>query len=234
MTTYAILDGGTPAFLALQFLKAVSIVLTNRDKELIEALTLRVHLMTLDQAVENWWPPTSRAKTTAQSRFRKLESAGWLTRKRVNIHPMLPLKKPVVVWSPGDAEEDFGPVAYRLQKRWTQSLKLTTVLLASRKAANHFGGFGGKFKHRTQLTHDVHLAEVYLRYLRADGSIAKRWQGEEIAEKDDPADKLPDATIVDVDGVANLIVEFGGSYDRRRVEKFHRFCERKSLPYELW
>ena len=147
---------------------------------------------------------------------------------------MLTLEKPVAVWRPGNEEPKFGPVAYRLQKRWTKPLKLTTVLLASRKAANRFGGFGGKFKHRTQLTHDVHLAEIYLGYLKADGSIAERWLGEEIAEKAKPADKLPDATLVNGDGTANLIVEFGGSYDRRRVEKFHRFCERKSLPYELW
>jgi len=30
------------------------------------------------------------------------------------------------------------------------------------------------------------------------------------------------------------VIEFGGSYGKRKVQAFHDYCEEHSLPYEIW
>ena len=47
-------------------------------------------------------------------------------------------------------------------------------------------------------------------------------------------EKRPDAFIVNVQGQVESVIEFGGDYDRSRVEAFHRDCAERNLPYELW
>ncbi len=213
-------------------LRAMNVVITNRDEELLSTLSLKIHLASLEQIASAWWAEATAPDRQARERLRKLEADDWLLRKRVNIHPLLGLVSPVVRWSPLDAAPDFGAVAYQLQKRWTEKLELITVYIASRKTANHFGGFGGKFKHRNQLTHDLHLADVYFSMVYRDRSLATKWSGEE--ERFSDGEKLPDAVLLDSKGRVTEVIEFGGRYDRRRVEAFHHYCEVRRFPYQLW
>jgi len=210
----------------------MSRVITSRDEEVLVTLSLKVHLASLGQLAAAWWPNTSDPEKAARERLRKLERDGWLHRKRVNIHPLLSLERPVSFWKCGDSAPNFGSLAYQLQKRWKDSLELETVYIASRKTANHFGGFGGKFKHRTQLTHDIHLASIYFSMLQEDKELAKRWSGEE--ERSSNGEKLPDAVLLNNSGIVEEVIEFGGEYDRRRVEAFHRYCEERKYGYQLW
>lgn len=212
----------------------MAIARTNRDEEIIETLTLRVHLASLEQIQRTWWGQSERSKKTARERLRSLERDGMIERRRVTIHPMLAMEKPEMVWTPGEAMPRLGPVAYRLQKRWTEPMKLSTVFIASRKAANEFGGFGGKFKHRTQLTHDIHVAELYLRLLEKDQSTRERWIGEEVLGRDLKGETVPDAILKNSDGLPELIIDFGGRYDTRRLRHFHEHCQKRELAYELW
>ncbi|MBC8356866.1 MAG: hypothetical protein H8E66_33255 [Planctomycetes bacterium] len=144
------------------------VVMTKRDEELLETLTLKVHLFTLLQAATAWWGTGPQAIRNARERLGKLSTAGLVERSQVNLFPMLSLNTPEVSWTPGGSMPQFGPIAYRFQKRWDAAMRLETVYIATRKAANQFGGFGGKFKHRTQLTHDVHVTEIYLRLNERD------------------------------------------------------------------
>ena len=68
--------------------------------------------------------------------------------------------------------------------------------------------------------------------LREDFSLAKRWSGEE--ERDSGGEKLPDAVLLNSAGSVTEVIEFGGQYDRRRVEAFHRYCELRRFRYQLW
>lgn len=206
--------------------------LTKRDEAVLSTLSLKVHLASLSQIAAEWWGESSAPERAARARLRQLENAGWLLRKRVNIHPLLSLEEPILVWSPSKAEPNFGAVSYQLRKRWTMPLQLTTAFIASRKTANQYGGFGGKFKHRTQLTHDLHLAELYFAMIAEDAGVSKRWSGEE--ERASDGEKLPDAVLLNESGEVDEVIEFGGQYDRRRVEEFHRYCKVKGFRYQLW
>ena len=210
----------------------MSIATTKRDEDIIETLTLKLHLASLEQITAHWWEASTRARQTARERLRKLEVAGLLLRKRVNIHPLLSIDKPVQKWKPGNARPHFGKLAHQLQSRWTEPMALMTVYMATSMAANLFGGFGGRFKHRTQLTHDVHVTAIYFALLKIDSSISKRWCGEELLDIDDG--KKPDAMLLNAKGEEIEVIEFGGRYDSRRVEEFHRFCQLRKIGYRLW
>ncbi|QDV66095.1 hypothetical protein Mal65_52680 [Crateriforma conspicua] len=208
--------------------------LTKRDEDLLKTLTHRVHVATAEQIGRGWWGGCREPGRSALERVRTLQKMGLVECHRVNIHPLLRMEKPEACWSPGQPRPDFGAVAYRLRNRWTRSLKLTAVVIASKKAANTFAGFGGKFKHRTQLTHDTHVAELYLRRTAMDATVRERWVGEEILGRDTRGEKVPDALLTNGVGEADLVIDFGGSYDKRRVQQFHSYCEKNEVAYELW
>ncbi|MEN1681429.1 MAG: hypothetical protein AAGJ46_17755 [Planctomycetota bacterium] len=210
------------------------IAITDRDHELLMTLTLRVRVITLRQATRVWWSDSRLGQKTARDRLLKLEQAGLVCRRRVVVHPLLKLTEPAIAWRPGMASPDFGRTAYHLRNRWRAPPTATTVFFASSLAANRFGGFGGRLKHRTQVTHDVHLSEVYFLLLREDDSVATKWRGEEILETE-AGEKLPDAALCDPEGNAIQYVEFGGCYAQERVAAFHQFCAKKTGGgYQLW
>jgi len=211
----------------------MGIATTKRDESIVETLALKVRLASLEQIAANWWQVSPRAIQTTRERLKKLEEAGLVERRRVNIHPLLNLSTPVVTWSLNEAEPNFGQVGYRLRSRWQKAMQLTTIYLATRMAANQCGGFGGKFKHRTQLTHDVHVAGIYFELLKTEPNVRQRWSGEELLEIE-PGEKCPDAMLLDANGEPEEIIEFGGKYGPRRVAEFHRFCELREIGYRLW
>lgn len=206
-------------------------LLTHRDDEILDALTLRVRCLTLSQLAETWW---RGSEPNARRRLRRLEADGLLERMRVNVHPLIAFSEPECAWHPRTPGPDFGAIAYRLQSRWRDAPTPTTIYIATKRAANQFGGFGGRLRHRTQVTHDLHLAGVFLHHRERAPDVVPRWLGEETYREDREGEKLPDAMIVDANGEPELVIEFGGSYDAARVQDFHEDCETRGLPYELW
>ena len=110
-----------------------------------------------------------------------------------------------------------------------------TVYLATRRAAAIFGGRAdGKIKNPSQVTHDIHLGALYLKFVREAPTLAAGWIGEDILAPTREHQKLPDAILHDGEGRPRLVIEFGGSYPTERVRDFHEDCAARGLPYELW
>jgi hypothetical protein len=63
---------------------------------------------------------------------------------------------------------------------------------------------------------------------------ASTWISEEGRKKGTQhGEKLPDAIVSD--GSRQTVVELGGkSYDRSKLEAFHKFCDERNLAYEIW
>lgn len=211
----------------------MNVATTRRDENILETLTLKIRLATLEQISKRWWATSLRPKQATRARLRKLEDAGWLLRKRVNIHPLLSLHEPLQAWQPGNATPAFGKLAHRLRSRWKEPMQLTTVYVATKRAAHVFGGFGGGFKHRNQLTHDVHVSAIYFMLLHTEKNIEQRWSGEELLELG-TEEKRPDAMLFDSNGIPTEVIEFGGRYDARRIAAFHSFCQLRRIGYRLW
>lgn len=214
--------------------KPDQLVPTTRDRELLEALARRVRLFSLGQVARTWWPTATAPRRTALARLRALERASLVNLSQVLVHPELPLDGPIVSWTPTLTSPDFAKVAYRLQNRWKEPLTAETIVVITNSAAPAFGGYPSPALRTDEITHDLHLAAVYLKYRAQTPSLATSWIGELIIRRTRTAagGPVPDAMIR---GASHQrIVEFGGAYSKQRVRIFHTFCQAKALPYELW
>jgi hypothetical protein len=195
-----------------------------------------VRLLSLSQIARTWWPDSAHGLEHARRSVRRLEGFSLLRRVELLVHPELPLEAPVAVWQPGSAEPSFGQVAYRLQARWKEPPQLITAVIATKAAANFFGGFARPDPRRVEQTHELHLSTIFLRLLKTNPGVNAHWVTEAWLRRqrpDAPGEKLPDALIRDPQN-GDRIIEFGGAYKRPKLEAFHAFCTSRSLPYEVW
>ncbi|MFO0887923.1 MAG: hypothetical protein U0790_02130 [Isosphaeraceae bacterium] len=209
--------------------------LTERDREILRDLTTKIRLLTFSQLAGNFWPQGESGRVNARRRLGELVSRELLEKVQVVSHPLLELAAPIVAWRPGMPAPDAGEISHRLISRWQAEPREMTVYLAGRKAIALFGASAlGEIKNRYQVTHDLHVSEVYLYFRRTAPELARAWVGEEILAPSRKDQKLPDAILHDAEGRPRLVVEFGGKYPARRVAAFHGDCEIRGLPYELW
>lgn len=209
---------------------------TQRDHELLETLGRKVRMLALEQIASTWWPDSRGSVTQARRRMLQLCEAGSLDRYDVLAHGFLELTKPVITWNMGDPPPDFGAVAWQLNHRWPPVAPRRTVLfMATERTCNLYGGpLTPRRPKPGQVTHDLHVGALYLRLLQADPVSAEAWVGEDTRPKSGFGLKDPDAILEYRDGRPSLVVEFGGRYDRGRVEDFHRDCKKRNRAYELW
>lgn len=208
---------------------------TKRDDEIIRTLTLKIHILTLSQIIKTWWKSSSTAKDKARKRMHCLKKAGLIKSERVLVYPMLPLERPVFVWSPGDIALDYGDISNKLKQRWTSTPQTATVYCATQKSVNQFGGYvNTRQKYRDKATHDLHVSELYLQLYCNMPEIAANWVGEDQLGSPSKNEILPDAALKDEQGKIQLIIEFAGAYNAKRVKKIHEYCAAGSLSYELW
>jgi hypothetical protein len=214
--------------------KPRKISLTARDRELLEALARRVRVFSVPQVARTWWPDADDGRRAALARLRTLASEGCVDLDHAHVHPELELREPVVSWAEGLPEPDFGPVAYKLQSRWRERVRAETIVTIARAAAPEFGGYPSPALRTDEITHDVHLAAVYLRYREHSPALASDWVNERVIRRTRPVrgGPLPDAMIRS--SSVQRVVEFGGAYSKRRVRIFHAFCSAKGFAYELW
>jgi hypothetical protein len=210
--------------------KGREVVLGRHEEEILATLARCVRLFTVDQIARTWF--TSRR--VAQARMRTLEAAGYLHMRDALLHPELALETPVVVWKPAQPQPPFGRIAHRLRTRWTGTVAAETVVVISEDAATQFGGLPAPPLRTDELTHDAHLAAVYLRYRRAAPELASTWIGERIIKntRQIRSGPVPDASVRD--GRRRRYIEFAGAYPKGRLEAFHEFCAASETTYELW
>ena len=209
--------------------------MTERERELVTALSAKIKMLSFEDILQRWWPPSLSAPTNARRRLSELVEERLLVRDRVFARPKLPLQDPVFRWKPGEACPAFGELSWKVQSRWTEEPREITVYLATRRAAGIFGGKAdGRIKNPSQTTHDIHLGALYLKLCREAPTIAAGWIGEGVLAPSREGQKLPDAILHDREGRPRLVIEFGGAYPAERLQAFHEDCAQRQLPYELW
>jgi hypothetical protein len=210
-------------------------MLTERDDRLIRTLLGKIRIISFDQIARAWWPQSDSGRTNAKRRVRDLLESKLLVREQAFARPLLALEKPLFKWKPGEGSPDYQKLSHQLQSRWVEEPRLTCVYLLSKRAANIFGGTApGRIKNPSQVTHDLHLTEMFLRLVKEEPKLAEAWAGEDIVAPTREHQKLPDAIILDVQGKPRLVMEFGGAYPPHRVQAFHEDCQARGLPYEMW
>lgn len=206
--------------------------LGTRDLDILEVLTRRVRLLSLDQIAMAWWGATARPRANASRRLLALERRGLLQRLTVMAHPPPGLESPLASWRPGEPAPDVASIAYRLETRWQTPLEPTVAAVATRAAGARLGGVGGKVPRESETSHDLGLAALFLRFRDVAPSLAASWVHEGVLGSGTPDGFQPDAMLLDVPH--RKAIEFAGTYDKHRLARLHEACCREALPYELW
>jgi hypothetical protein len=211
--------------------------LTRRDEEVVDTLTRRVRCLSMEQIASSWWANRKSALSQSRARVRALEQAGWLERLIAFAKHGLDLRSPVTSWTPGQPIPDFGKIAQFLKTRFATAAVATPIVVATATAAKRRGGHGGRRPRRSEVTHDLGLASVYLQLLQTQPERAKHWVSEATLVAGDGGEgrgqKLPDALIRMPNG-SETVIEFGGEYDRHKLALFHADCAERRRSYELW
>jgi hypothetical protein len=206
--------------------------MTNRDREILQALTLFVRLFSQAQIADCWFEGD---KANARRRLRQLTGRDLVNRVTVRARTLPPLERPVITWRPGDADPNFSQAAYALRHRWTgRCVRSVTAYIATEKAGQLFGTHeSGELKKPAQAGHDLGVAQIWLQLAASAPPWANAWRGEDVMAHTRLGEKLPDGFIVKNDEVV-CVMEFGGSYDEQRVRAFHDDCRHREMPYQIW
>lgn len=198
---------------------------------LIEALTTAVRCFSIDQVCCHW-PYSDRH--TMKAAVDMLKDRAIITIESHLIHPPPESSGPEFVWMPGDEEPDFSGVAYRLRSRWSRQKRMTPLAFPTRVACEQFGGTRVRPR-ASELSHDVHFAEVYLQWMRIRDKVT-HWKSGDLLRLLEPVaqfgSNIPDAVILNANGQIEKIVEGGGRYARGKLELLHETY--RGYAYELW
>lgn len=206
-------------------------MLTDRDREILGTLREKVRLLSLGQIAATWW---DGERAPAERRLRRLASGGWILGERVLARPVLRLDKPLFRWEPGAPPPDFGGLSWLAQSRWKCAAVPTSTWHASPIAAARLGGCAREaVKNLCQVTHDLHVGQIYLDFLRRADPRTAWWVGEDALPEGLIAPLVPDAVILRR-GKIDRAIEFGGAYPSRRFETFHEHCDFLQIPYDIY
>ncbi|MBY0587194.1 hypothetical protein K2X85_08460 [bacterium] len=209
--------------------------MTDDEREIVELLTGRIRMFSLDQLTANWWQHDPQRAWRNIEAFKRLDERKLILFRHALSRPVTPLHHPLIIWEPGHAAPELPAVTHYLRERSRQPVRRTHIATATRKAAVLYGrnNSAPPFR-RNQVTHDLYVSEVLLRY-RANGfDVRHRWRGEDELGQSWPISVKPDALILDSMGVALRAVEFGGNYPVERLEEIHLAFSSIELAYEIW
>jgi hypothetical protein len=210
-------------------------ILTDRDLEIIAASNLCARMFTLTQVAATWWSSSDTGRKNAAKRLSQLCKCGLMQRDTVLAQPMLSLSSPEYAWFPGERGPKFGELSWRLQSRWSGHPQHVVIYFATPRGLAVFGGSTpGKIKNLCQVTHDLHMAAVYLTYRQRWPHDVRWWVGEDFLAPFRRKQKLPDAMLVNAQAEPYRAVEFGGAYSARRLMDFHADNCQRGIPYEIW
>jgi hypothetical protein len=215
------------------------ITLTDRDRLVVQGLLFKVPLLAED-TLARFWPDTDAGRENMGRRLRQLCEEGLLTRHAAQAQA--PTEVALFYgWAPGAAEPAFGPLAWRLTKRWAAVEPRRAVFYtATESAARHYGrAVRNPLKATGAVGHNIGLGAVYAHYSLHLPLLAEAWVAEEVvADSRGHGEKVVDSVVVDSTSTPAMAVEFAGSSyaasNGERLRDIHRDCAARGLPYEMW
>ena len=203
------------------------------EEQILRALANDVRVFSLRQVARIWWSDTRWGRNRARTAMKELDANGWLQIDRALARPLTELGSPLVTWSPNAEPPDFWALSRTLHRRANQAASMTTIVFANARAVAWFARGRAPSVKLTQMTHDLHVAELYLHY-RTNGLSARNWVSEDRLPREWPLRQRPDATLTDDRGRIYRAVEYGGDYPPQRLLELHEGMASIELSYEIW
>jgi hypothetical protein len=204
----------------------------NRRWSVVHALTSQILIMTQEQLRRGW----SLSESGAAEVARRLISTGLVEKTTVLSARPEEVTRPICSWSAPRAPPNMRSISYEAIKKWRRPPRRMTVLYASAHAANLTGGISGRPKNPFQSQHALQITETFLAYRRNWPALAERWVLPEMLPRDSEfrRGRIPDAYLVDPEGIPFRAIEIVGSYAVSRLETAVRSCMKHRLSLELW
>ncbi len=203
-----------------------------REEEIIRTVANAVRVMSLRQVAREWWTDTRWGRSRAKRTLNELAVEDLLHVQRVLSRPIEQLESPIFEWNVGDEIPGFAQLSAQLHRRAMKSAAMVTIVFATRRAVTLFGGSRVPNIKLTQITHDLHVSEVFLHYRR--GGRTRQWVSEDQLPSAWPIRERPDAVLCDDDGQIVRALEYGGDYPAERLANLHDGLSWAGLSYELW
>ena len=203
------------------------------EEQILRALANDIRVLSLKQVARVWWTDTRWGRSRANASMQELDSSGWLQIHRSLARPIGELEQPVMCWQPGEGTPDFHNVARVLHRRSSKAASMTAFVFAGPRTIALFGEGRAPSVKLTQMTHDLHVAEVYLHYRRS-GLASRQWTSEDRLPYAWPLRERPDAALSDDAGNIYRAVEYGGDYPAKRLRALHDGFSSIQLSYEIW
>lgn len=202
-------------------------------QQLLSLLTGPLRVVSDWQVAKELFCGAKRPMRVARTAIGRLHDQDLLNVLTTMAYPEHPLCGPVLDWLPGDMPPNFDKLAQKLQSRWRDPPIRTKVLWATAKAKRLYGGLsGGRGPRAKEVTHDIHVAQVYFFLRRHFPENAEHWTGEDELRAQGREGDIPDA-LVSVPGEEPILIDFGGSYDARKLRAIHHSYAPQGR-YQIW
>ena len=203
-----------------------------RDEEVVRIVSSAVRMLGVHQVAREWWSDTRWGRSRAMRTLHELAVEDLLHVRRVLSRPIEQLKAPLLRWQTQDPTPDFEALSSWLHRRAMKSASMITIVFATRRSVSLFGGDRMPTIKLTQMTHDLHVSEVFLRFRRAGRQ--DEWCSEDQLSAEWPIRERPDAVLVDDAGDIVRALEYGGDYSPHRLAELHSGFSGVGLNYEIW
>lgn len=204
---------------------------SDRDLEIVDALTCRVRVLSFAQICEGWSCVRDRG---VRQWLLRLVDAGLLRRLVWNVHLPPTGITPLFTWKFGTPSPDFTALTNQVRGRWNQEAEPCEVFVAAKAAAKLFGSTAGSIPPTHHRNHDLLLGAAFVHYRCWLPELVEYWRGEDAMPMAEKSVKNPDAFLIDKDDRPRRVIESAGRYSREQLEEFHRYCVESRLSYELW
>ena len=206
-------------------------LITERDVDILTTLKDKTGKLSLEQIARTWFRGSRGA---AANRVRVLESSGLIESMFPTTHPEIELSAPHFSWRPGEQPPAGEQLSWKLKSRWSQPPKRTRIIIPTKKTVSILGGEPVRPSRSRAILHDLHVASIYLRFLRRDRLTAEGWIHETNLYRNGfgrDGLPLPDA-VIELDEL--VAIDFGGAYSAAKIRKIHNSYEKHNMAYQIW
>lgn len=210
-------------------------VIVARHEMLLQIVAHAVRFLTAELVMS--LRPDVSSPATARRQLEKLRVAGYLGRLKRFGRRIPTIESPLYRWEPGAPPPEAGRISYLIRKRFASvESHQITLYVPTRRTLDLFGVDRPVILKRTQISHDLGVAQMFLFIHRHHPDWVGRWRGEDCyASSRGFGEKVEDAVILKTDSnEPELALEFlGASYGKKRLLALHNDFVQRGLPY-LW
>ncbi len=204
----------------------MNVSLTERDLDLLAILSSKVARLTFRQ-LSRLAEIKSPSSAGSIRWVERLVKSRLLEQRTVNLPPVEEFAGPPYFWSPDKPTVSPPEFTEEPCNVRVTNARPTQVYFASRLTLNLYGFDQRQQVSNSQLTYDMHVAEIFLHYLSERPNEAERWVHS--------PNSIPTAAYLqDSDYRVSRLINLVDQFNFRKLEQFHDYCCERELPYELW